>query len=68
MSEQENETQAPDAPQDETLAPAEDAEGQPDAPEQGHASTATDLPEGAEIDPLTDQQPVPVEEKAEHDG
>jgi len=47
-----------DAAIEQEAAEEEDAE-QTDA---GHVSTATDLPEGAEIDPLTDQRPEPVHE------
>ena len=69
MSEAEQETpgggggeQAEQTPTDAAIeqeaAEEEDAE-QTDA---GHVSTATDLPEGAETDPLTDQRPEPVHE------
>lgn len=55
MSEQEQEQQATPTEQ-----PTEQPDEQPT--EQAGASTVTDLPEGAEVDPLTDKQPVPVEE------
>ena len=47
-----------DAAIEQEAAEEEDGE-QTDA---GHVSTATDLPAGAEIDPLTDQGPEPVHE------
>lgn len=61
MSETEPETQ--DTP-DETETPAEDTP----TTDAGHVSSVTDLPEGAEVDPLTDQGPQAVVDKEEHDG
>lgn len=52
---------------DEALAPAEDADNPGLVSDEQHESTATDLPEGATIDPLTDQRPEPVVEQETHD-
>lgn len=61
MSEQENET--PDAPaEDEATTDA------PVTPDAGHVSQVSDLPEGAEVDPLTDAGPQAVVDKDEHDA
>lgn len=57
-----------DAEPDETLAPAEDADNPGGVSDEQHVSSATDLPEGAEADPLTDQKPEPVVEQESHDG
>jgi hypothetical protein len=54
--------QAEPTPADDALEQeaADDDDGEQTA--AGHVSTATDLPEGAEIDPLTDKGPEPVRE------
>lgn len=61
MSEQENEPTQPETQ-------PEGATGDETTTDEGHVSNVTDLPEGAEVDPLTDQQPVPVVEDESHDG
>lgn len=48
---------APPTPDDAQTAPADETAGEPSGT---HTSTVTDLPEGAEVDPLTDRGPEAV--------
>lgn len=65
MSESEKTEQA--APEQEQTDAETLPEAEPDESAlEGHVSTATDLPEGAKIDPLTDQRPEAVQEQERH--
>lgn len=62
------ETGAPLTPDEAQQAQGEVTQADEDeTADEGHTSTVTDLPEGAEVDPLSDQRPEPVVEKDTYD-
>ena len=68
MSEHEHETEPQTGPEPGTdTEPDADDEQAGDEQPSNVPSSVTDLPEGAEVDPLTDARPQPVEEQ-EPDG